>query len=524
MSGDTLHQALLDPAFYPEVPQEVTFCETHISRLYFTGGYVYKVKKPVDFGFLNFTTLRRRAHFCHEEVRLNDRFAPDTYLRVAKIKRSNGGFHLDGRGETVEYAVVMRLLPAARMLPRLLETNDPALPQHMRDLARRLSQLQLSSMICGGKGRHLRNLRRNWEENFRQCRPMVGITLSAATFQHCQNFVSAFIARHRATFLRREAYGKIRDGHGDLHADHICLSKPILIFDCIEFNRRFRQDDVLSDIAFLLMDLDFRGRPDLAELLFSEWNRSLGDEEVAESASLLVFFQLYRAFVRGKVNAFLAADSTAPVTTRTAAADDARRYFALTLGYLVPPTLFLTCGLMGVGKSTVARPLALACRARHLRSDIVRKELAGLSSETAVRDSFGTGLYAPQHNLTTYVHLLELARTELAAGHSVVIDASFARRDERNAFRQLAHDLGRPCVLLHCQCDEATVLSRLDARQAQGRDPSDGRRELLTEQKRRFNPPTPEEGALQLDTSLDAHDHVEFVLNDLLRHHGSLPK
>ncbi|HBT84241.1 MAG TPA: hypothetical protein DEB35_12935 [Desulfuromonas sp.] len=269
------------------------------------------------------------------------------------------------------------------------------------------------------------------------------------------------------------------------------------------------------------MDLDFRGRSDLAILLRDEWCRQLA-EDPGTIAPLLGFFQLYRAFVRGKVDSFLAEDPAAPAATRAAAATDARRYFALALGYLAPPALFLTCGLMGVGKSTLARRLAAACRGRQLRSDVVRKELAGVDATTAVHEDFATGLYAPQHDRATYARLLDLARTELAAGKSVVVDAAFARRADRDAFRQLAASLHRPCVLLHLRCDAATLRARLDQRQARGDDPSDGRRALLTAQRRSFAPPAVEEGALQLDTSLAAPDHVEFVLGHLLHHHGFL--
>lgn len=513
MDWARLHQTLLDPATYPHRPERVEFRETHISRLYLAGPLVYKIKKPVDFGFLDFSTLERRAHFCREEVRLNARFAPGTYLGVATIHRgSNGRFNLAGQGEVVEYAVVMARLPQVRLLPALLARNAPELPAEMLRLAQRLATLHDESPRADETpAESVVIWKQNWEENFAQTFPLIGTTINAEAYALLQRAAASFLQTETAHLLQRAAAGKVREGHGDLHAEHICLTEPLRIYDCIEFNRRFRVADIVADIAFLLMDLDFRGRPDLAAIVWQTWTAALG-ENPQENRVLLRFAKIYRACVRGKVDSLLALDQNAAAATRATAAARARQYFNLALGYLAPPTLVLTCGLMGVGKSVLARQLATALGAVQLRSDVVRKEMVGIDPLTAVPESFGSGLYNASSSVATYERLLEQAKAELTAGHSVVVDASFVRRSDRTLFRAAASDLGHPCLLLHLSCPPALTMLRLHARHTHGGDPSDGRPELIAAQAAAFEPPTAAEDPFTVDSSADVDYNVQAIL------------
>lgn len=514
MNPETLHQALLDPRTYPVPPQRIDFRETHISRLYLTEDVVYKVKKPVDFGFLDFTTLDLRRHFCAEEVRLNRRFAPDTYLGVSAICNSRGRIRIDGDGDVVEYAVRMRLLPQERMLDHLLERNAPELAGALPLLGRTIGRLHAGSDICRSEAEtHAQSIHHNWQENLRQMEPLLGTTLSGAGLALCRDRISSALVRLAPLLTEREAAGLVRDGHGDLHAEHICLTEPIRIYDCIEFNRRFRIVDILGDIAFLLMDLDFRGRRDLATLVHRTWQETVG---VADDPELLRFYRIYRAFVRGKVETLLAADPGAAPATRAAATLIARRYFNLALGYLAPPALYLTCGLMGVGKTSVAQPLAHALGATLLRSDVVRKELPGISRETGASAPFCAGLYTPEQTRRTYDRLLQLATAELAAKRPVVVDASFARPEERARFREAAQQSGCPSLLVYLSCDEQTALHRLAQRFAAGTDASDGRPELYRQQAAHFVPPFPAEESIELDTRDAADVNVQNILIRLL--------
>ena len=345
----TLHHALLRREAWPGTGGEVEFRETHASRVYLVGERVYKVKKPVDFGFLDFTTLERRIHFCREEVRLNDRFAPGTYLGVGELRADGGRIRLDGAGERVEVAVVMRRLPAERMLDRLLAAGDPGLPAAMGPLGVRLAELHATSTVCHqAPGSDRRQVRSNWEENFAQTAAFVPSLLPRAGQEGARRLVDSFFRDFGTLLEERQAAGFVRDGHGDLHSAHICLTEPLQIFDCIEFNPGFRIADTSADLAFLLMDLEFLGRRDLAATLLEAYRGGGGPDPGPER--LLTFYKAYRAWVRGKVDGLLARAPAAEEAARARAAALSRRYFSLALGYFAPRQLLLTCGLMGSGK------------------------------------------------------------------------------------------------------------------------------------------------------------------------------
>ena len=515
MTPEELHQRLLDPHVYPSPPGTIVFHETHASCVYLTDKKVYKVKKPVNLGFLDFSTLERRHHFCLQEVLLNRRFAPDTYLGVVPICLHNGQLFMDGKeGEIVEYAVEMRRLPAERMLDNLVERHDPSLPGEAVRLGVTLAQMHRSCEICRGEHEDAVSVvRRNWEENFTQTEHYAGITIIPEALALCRDRIYAAIDNLSRQMRERETAGLVRDGHGDLHADHICLTAPICIYDCIEFNRRFRVGDILADLAFLLMDLDKRGQQDLSKIIEKTWASLIGD--VIDPA-LLRFYEIYRAFVRGKVTSFLADDPDLAEKERLAATQRAKEYFDLALGYLAPQTLFVTCGAMGVGKTTLSRALSFAVRGTHLRSDIVRKELFGIDPHQHRPERFGKGLYDSAHSRQTYEHLLKLTSAEVAAGHTVIVDAAFADREERQHFRQIAAAAGLPFVLLYFYCDEEVTRQRLAQRWDEGADPSDGRPEILQQHLHSFTRPTAEENAISIDTGKECHDNIQKILVDFL--------
>jgi aminoglycoside phosphotransferase family enzyme/predicted kinase len=503
---------MLRPEAYPEETGPIGHRETHISRLYFTDRHVYKIKKPVDFGFLNFTTLDRRRFYCHEEVRLNQRFCPDTYLDVVEIRRKSQQYRVGGDGEIVDYAVRMKRLPEERMLVHLLQAADPSLPAEMQRVGRHIAFLHRHAEIVRSDGglSDLDILRRNWQENFIQTAPFVGQTLCARAQTECAAYVEWFLAHHEALLLQRQKQGFVRDGHGDLHAEHICLTEPVCIYDCIEFNRRFRVADVAADLAFLLMDLDFRERRDLASITLEAY-RNAG-EAGRELPLLLPFYKVYRAWVRGKVESLLAVDTAAEAEVCSAAAGRSRRYFNLALGYLCPPALVMTCGLMGVGKTTVARGLAAALGATLLRTDELRKTLVGLPSTASRPEPFGAGIYSPEITAQTYGLLLERSLAALAAGQSVIADAAFLRRAERERFAAAAQRKGFPWLIALMTCPAETALARLDRRQAQGLDASDGRRELFAGQAAAFEPPADTENIIRIDTAGDVDYNVQRIL------------
>jgi len=306
----------------------------------------------------------------------------------------------------------------------------------------------------------------------------------------------------------------VREGHGDLHAEHICLTDPICIYDCIEFNRRFRVADVAADLAFLLMDLDFRGRRDLAGITHEAYREAAGPDP--DMALLLPFYKVYRAWVRGKVESLLAVDSSAPTETRVEAGRQARRYFNLALGYLCPPLLLMTCGLMGVGKTTVGRGVAEALGGELLRSDVLRKQIAGLQATDGALAPFGSGIYTPEMNEKTYGLLLERSLAAVASGRTALADAAFLRQAERERFTREAQKHGFPWLLAVMDCPAETARQRLDQRQATAADASDGRRELFDLQAAAFEPPQASENIIFIDTRRDVDYNVHLILCKIL--------
>jgi len=403
---DAHHLQMLNPDIYPEPTRAVEFKETHISRIYLTDTTAYKLKKPLNLGFLDFSTLAKRHHYCREEVRLNRRFAPSTYLGVAPLREKGGHVSFVARqGKIIDYAVRMQRLPEERMLDRLLDIGAPELTEEMGRLAKAVHSAFESADICRNESPHnSETVKANCAENFAQTLPAVGRTLTSDAHRLMQARTSEDLARLTGLLRQREAEGFVRDGHGDLHSRNICMTDPICIYDCIEFNRRFRVADIAADLAFLLMDLDFRARRDLAALFLRSYLDRSDDQNLE---ALLPFYKRYRAWVRGKVETILAAETDVEPAMRALATSTAQRYFNLALGYLLKPSLYLVMGLMGVGKTTFSRAFAQATGARHLRSDVIRKELAGLDPDEPCRDDFGVGLYDRRATKRTYATLLE---------------------------------------------------------------------------------------------------------------------
>ncbi len=331
MDSRTLRQALLNTAIYPEHPGKVEFSETHISLLFFTENHVYKVKKPVDFGFLDFTTLEKRRFYCHQEVELNRRLSADVYLGVVEISEEDGAISLNGKGEVIEYAVKMRRISDDLLMSRFIEV-EKLTGEMITRVAEKLTSFYSAAETneeISSYGKPER-IRQDTDENFDQTRSYIGRAISRRAFETIQGATNAFLTEKRSTFERRIREGKIRDCHGDLRSEHIYLGNEILIIDCIEFNRRFRYTDVAADIGFLAMDLDYRGRRDLAKHLIDSYVRMSEDRDVLQ---VLDFYKCYRAYVRGKVESFRLDDPNIPPGEKEEALRRARRFFRLSDSY-----------------------------------------------------------------------------------------------------------------------------------------------------------------------------------------------
>lgn len=495
----TTLKSLLKPDAYPEAVTGVELVQTHVSYIFLTDRYAYKIKKPVDFGFLNFSTIDRRRFYCNEEVRLNRRLCPDIYEGVVELRETPAGAAFHGNGTIIDYAVKMKRLPADRMLDKLVDagTVTPAAMRKISSVIAEFHRTALMSPAIADYGR-LERIMFNWQENFEQIIPFENLTLPAHERELIRSWVATFAAEHGNIFQQRVDDGFIRECDGDIHLENICLDDgAVYIFDCIEFNERFRCCDTAADIAFLLMDLDYHGRHDLSDDVIDEYVSRTGDRGLL---ALVDFYKIYRAFVRGKVESFRLNDSGINPDDQALAGMRAARYFRLVRGYIerrqLKPALFITCGLMGSGKSTLTAQLAFELGIASFNSDATRKQIRGVPPDTPVRDAFGEGIYDRQTTDKTYAELLRRAENHLQKGSAVIIDASFTHKTQRTPFAMLAKRLAVPLIILHVVCSEAENMHRLQEREVTGKSVSDGRLELLALQAAGFETPDETEGTL----------------------------
>ncbi|OGN97175.1 MAG: hypothetical protein A2Y89_03885 [Chloroflexi bacterium RBG_13_51_18] len=326
-----LIQALLDPKAYPEPPEQVEMVQTQISYVFLAGEYVYKVKKPMDMGFLDYTTLEKRLHYCQKEIELNKRLCADAYLGVVPISKEKGHYLVGGKGEAKEYAVKMRRLPQDAMMDVLLKEKKVT-PEMVDKVAGIIADFHKKAATSeeitrlGGIDAVIQNT----TENFSQTEQYFGIIIEPKTYHRIKTYTEDYIRANRALFHKRMAEGKVRDCHGDLHTAHICFCKDICIYDCIEFIDRLRYTDVVADIAFLAMDLDHYNRKDLSGHFINAYVSRSGDKELLK---LLNFYKCYRAYVRGKVGCFQYDDRYISAGEKEKIAANARGYFTLAESY-----------------------------------------------------------------------------------------------------------------------------------------------------------------------------------------------
>ena len=495
----TIMKSLLKPEAYPEPTQSIELIQTHVSWIFLTDNYAYKIKKPVDFGFLNFSTIDRRRFYCNEEVRLNRRLCPDIYEGVVELRETTSGAAFHGSGPIIDFAVRMKRLPADKMADRLLAKGSISATE-IREVARVIADfhLQTGTSPAIAEFGQLDRIMYNWQENFDQMTGFEERILSAEEREHIRNWVTTFANEQAALFKERVEQGFIRECDGDIHLENICLTDDrVYIFDCIEFNERFRYCDTAADVAFLLMDLDFHNRKDLADEALAAYIELTGDDNMP---ALVDFYKIYRAFVRGKVESFRLNDTCIEQPELDQARLKAIQYFRLGRGYIerrrLKPTLFITCGLMGCGKSTLAAQLSFELGIKSYNSDVIRKRLAGVPPTPSNTEAYGAGLYSPRANADTYAELLRLAEAELTAGRSIVIDASFKSRAARWQFAALAKRCSTDFIILQVNCSDAEIRRRLVERSASGQSVSDGRLELLDQHQKEFELPETSEGTI----------------------------
>ena len=491
--------SLMNTSAYPERTNAVSCIQTHVSWIFLTDSHAYKIKKPVNFGFLDFSTTDRRHFFCDEEVRLNRRLSPEMYEAVVAVRETPDGAAFHGSGRIIDYAVRMKRLPEDRILSRMI-AEGCAGADEIRQVAEAVARFHIAAPTSPAVADYGRTeqIQFNWQENFDQTAPFIGETISRSAFDRIRGWVDSFLDRNRQLFEDRVVQGFVRECDGDLHLDNICLDEGrIQIFDCIEFNERFRCCDTAADMAFLLMDLDYHGRTDLADAAQKTYCALTGD---TGATKLFTFYRMYRAFVRGKVESFQIADSGISIEQRSSARARAERYFRLARGYAererLQRCLIITCGLMGSGKSTFAARLGFESGIPVVSSDKTRKRLSGHAPTDTLHEQFGDGIYTPACTERVYAELMKQAQLQLERGASAIIDASFIRRTFRKQAAEVADRLQARLITVVMECDRVKLVERLNRRLTQADSISDGRPELLDQQAGCFEVPDDSEGMI----------------------------
>lgn len=453
-------EAMADPSFYPSRPATVERRETHTSTVYLAGDLVYKIKKPVRFEFLDYSTLALRRQMCQEEVRLNRRLASDVYLGVRAIANVDGALALAAADapRAVEYAVEMRRFDEAGTLAARL-ASDGVGAEQIRAIAGRIADFHTSAEVVGREEDPRIAIRRASGETFASLFELLPPSLEAEVVA-AQRFTDAFLLRERETIVGRARAGLVRDGHGDLRADHVVLEDPIEIVDCIEFDAALRRIDVAADLAFLVMDLHRLGAADRADNLVHAYRACGGDPG---DDALIAFHAAQRAWVRSKVELLRARQLDAAGDDSTPARDTASQL--LTLGRRFAwqarqPLLLIVCGLSGSGKTHFSEALSALTGFKALSSDPVRKRLAGLEPMERGQGQH----YTPEFNSRTYAELGHLASAELRRRGAVIVDATFRCADERRAFTEAAGERAANARFVECLTPRALRLRRVERR------------------------------------------------------------
>ena len=496
-----LAEALIHPEAYPHATGKIEVIETHISWIFLTGTLAYKVKKPLNLGFLDFSTLEKRHHCCNEELRLNRRLCRDIYLSVVPIVRSANTFLIDADGEVVDYAVKMTQFDRTMELDRMLagkQLNEG----HIDTLSGMIASFHASlppEPVESGFG-HPENLIKPILHNFTSMEP---IAASRDEIERLEFLRAWSISEHQRLyplFLERKSGGFIRQCHGDMHTGNmVWWNNRIFIFDCIEFNEKLSIIDVISDLAFLFMDLKHGGEAGLAWRLLNNYLSETGDYG---ALPLLRFYTVYRAMVRAKVTAIRYAQTEGKGDAEKIL-EEHRSYIQLAVECSLPqkPLLVLTCGVSGSGKTTVSGALASELQGIHIRSDIERKRLAGLTALERSEKSEAHSIYSEEISLLTYQRLCEIAELCIEEGITVIVDATFIRAADRKRFMDLAAKWQCACRILRFQAPKELLMERVQKRFMRGCDASEADNSVLLWQLEKQEAFSAEEEAMTTEIS-----------------------
>ena len=510
---DQLIQALTDRSIYEHPTSEIAVLQTHISWVVLTGPYAYKVKKPINLGFVDFSTLAKRHFFCQEELRLNRRLAPQLYLEVVAIYGTPARPRWHAEGAPIEYAVKMVQFAQETLLSQLVDAGQLGMA-HIDRLVHEVSAFHARIATADPLSRFgtPEAIYQPMQENFQHLFDAIDDPVRQAHARQIEAWCQRTFAARRAAFVARKRDGFVRECHGDMHLGNmILLNDDVVIFDCIEFNEDFRWIDVASDVAFLTMDLAYRGRPDLAHRFLNGYLEATGDYG---SLVLLPFYLTYRAMVRAKVAGIRLRQSGLAPEEAQHVREAFGSYLDLAERYTRPsrPRLVITHGVSGSGKTYGTQLLVEATGAIRMRSDVERKRLFGLTPLERSTDRSEFNLYAPDVTQRTYTQLAQQATRVVEAGYPAVVDATFLRRAQREAFRRLAAQLGVPFTILEFRADAETLRRHVAHRSAQGHDASEADVAVLHEQLAALEPLTAAEQTYALTVDTAAPQALQHLL------------
>ncbi len=474
---DNLVRFLKDSKSYPHKPESVELIQTHISYIAIAGPYVYKIKKPVDLGFLNFTTLKQRHHFCQREIVLNNRLSNDIYESVAAISKHKDGLAVENNSDIIEYAVKMKRLSPEGFLNKRIE-RDNVQQQDLDRLIDHLSHFYLEQRSSPEVARcgYINIIKAFIEENFEQTKQFVNDLIPDYAYRAIQEYNKQFFCRYSALLNRRRTDGYILDCHGDLRLEHIHLTeKNVNIFDCIEFNDKLRYIDVASEIAFLAMDLDFHGRCDLSKYFTDKMSDSLDDPDLL---NLIDFYKCYRAYVRAKVHSMKSVEPEVPQDQKDKSRNHAVRLYRLPMKYAVggsEPMVIIIMGRIGTGKSTIAAKLSESLGWDIFSSDIIRKQLASIPLTKHPDKKVREKIYCDTMTQNTYNEILRKALENAERGISSLVDATYGSKKRRIKLIDALMKKNIRFFFVELKAEDKLIKERLKEREDQPAMTSDAR-------------------------------------------------
>lgn len=525
MDYDQFVQEISRPETFGTKEKKLRLIQTHISFVVLTGSHAYKIKKPVDFGFLDFSTIEKRKHFCVEELRLNSRLCPEIYESVVSLTETSDGKHLEinGSGPVIEYAVKMKQFPQDHIMTELLKKQlitmdhiDQLIDQLVTFYEHTESNEEITSYGT------IDAVKQNITENFEQTENKIDITISRSQFQEIKEINEHFFSKMKSLLNNRKDQGFIKSCHGDLHSGNIVMYHDRLcVFDCIEFNKRFRFIDVASDIGFFAMDLDIQNEPFLSSYLIRQYIKKSNDDSLLDVLNL---YKSYRAYVRGKVLGFQLDDPHIDKEKKQSIIEQTAAYFSLSDYYArlitiqlnqKKPIVFMMSGLTGTGKSTIASKLAVDYRATVINTDVVRKQIAGVDTYERHLDDPNTGMYSPEQVQKTYEQVMAYAKDVLDQQKNIVLDATFQKREHRQMAKELAEKYAASFIPVFCTCPEKIAKEWLDNR-LKSKSVSDGRWEIYQMQKDSFELFTDAEKPLIINTAIEDYQEKMNAFNTIL--------